>query len=181
MNAAIEAAHAGDSGRGFAVVADEIRKLAENSGNQSKTISTVLKKIKGMIDAITKSTSIVLNRFDEIEKEVQLVSDVESQIRNAMEEQGEGSRQILEAVTQLNTITDQVRNSSSIMTNESKEVHKQSGELKLLSGEIACSIDEITHNTEEMTSAFKKMQEITDDNQGKIQNLSDDVSKFKVE
>jgi methyl-accepting chemotaxis protein len=72
MNAAIEAAHAGESGKGFAVVADEIRKLAENSSEQSKTISTVLKKIKESIDTITKSTSVVLERFSQIQSEVQI-------------------------------------------------------------------------------------------------------------
>jgi methyl-accepting chemotaxis protein len=77
MNAAIEAAHAGEAGKGFAVVADEIRKLAENSGEQSKTISTVLKKIKDCIDKITKSTNNVLNRFEAIDGGVRTVSDQE--------------------------------------------------------------------------------------------------------
>ncbi|MHC6204444.1 methyl-accepting chemotaxis protein [Breznakiellaceae bacterium SP9] len=95
MNAAIEAAHAGESGKGFAVVADEIRKLAESSSEQSKTISTVLKKIKTSIDKITRSTDSVLNKFDAISGGVKTVSEQEEQIRNAMEEQGHGSRQIL--------------------------------------------------------------------------------------
>jgi methyl-accepting chemotaxis protein len=66
MNAAIEAAHAGEAGKGFAVVADEIRKLAESSGEQSKTIGTVLKKIKDSIDKITRSTENVLEKFEAI-------------------------------------------------------------------------------------------------------------------
>ena len=92
MNAAIEAAHAGEAGKGFAVVADEIRKLAESSSEQSKTISTVLKKITSSIDKITKSTENVLSKFEAIDTSVRVVSDQEENIRNAMEEQGQGSK-----------------------------------------------------------------------------------------
>jgi methyl-accepting chemotaxis protein len=67
MNAAIEAAHAGEAGKGFAVVADEIRKLAESSTEQSKTISAILSKIKESIDKIMTSTNEVLQNFDVIE------------------------------------------------------------------------------------------------------------------
>ncbi|WP_461252397.1 methyl-accepting chemotaxis protein, partial [Treponema sp. R8-4-B8] len=67
MNAAIEAAHAGEAGKGFAVVADEIRKLAESSSDQSKTIGTVLKKIAESIKQITSSTENVLARFEAID------------------------------------------------------------------------------------------------------------------
>jgi len=67
MNAAIEAAHAGEAGKGFAVVADEIRKLAESSSDQSKTIGTVLKKIAESIKNITGSTDNVLKKFEAID------------------------------------------------------------------------------------------------------------------
>jgi methyl-accepting chemotaxis protein len=181
MNAAIEAAHAGESGQGFAVVADEIRKLAVNSSSQSKTISSVLKKIKTMIDLITKSTGIVLEQFAKIEEEVQTVSNQESQIRNAMEEQGEGSRQILEAVTQLNSVSSLVRKTSSDMTSESKEVLSQSSELKVITGEIAGNMDEMTQNAEEIANAFVRVEEITHENKENISALSEDIARFKVE
>jgi len=109
MNAAIEAAHAGDSGRGFAVVADEIRKLAESASEQSKTIGTVLKKIKDSIDKITRSTDNVMTKFSAIDDGVKTVAEQEDGILNAMTEQGAGSTQIMQAITQVNEITFQVK------------------------------------------------------------------------
>jgi methyl-accepting chemotaxis protein len=181
MNAAIEAAHAGEAGRGFAVVADEIRKLAENSGKQSKTISVVLKKIKTSIDAITKSTSIVLERFGTIEQEVNTVSNQETQIRNAMQEQEAGSKQILEAITRLNSVTGEVQKSSSEMSGTSKEVLKQSGNLKQISGNVAEAMDGMTKNMEMITSAVTRVLEISMENKENIGNLNSDIGLFKVE
>jgi methyl-accepting chemotaxis protein len=181
MNAAIEAAHAGESGKGFAVVADEIRKLAENSGKQSKTISAVLKKIKASIDTITKSTSVVLERFSTIENEVETVSNQETQIRNAMEEQGVGSRSILEAITQLNSVTGLVRKTSSDMAAESKEVQNQSKDLKQITAEVADSMDEMTSSVEQITGAVMRVKEISDENKDNITTLSKDITRFKVE
>jgi len=121
MNAAIEAAHAGEAGRGFAVVAAEIRKLAESSAVQSKTISTVLKKIKSSIDTITKSTEGVLRKFDAIDEGVKIVAGQENNILNAMEEQGQGSRQILQAMGQLKDITQKVKEEACQMVESSKK------------------------------------------------------------
>ncbi|MCL2293364.1 MAG: methyl-accepting chemotaxis protein, partial [Spirochaetes bacterium] len=112
MNAAIEAAHAGEFGKGFAVVADEIRKLAENSSKQSKTISAVLKKIKGSIDKIIKSTSDVLNKFQTIDSGIKTVAENEYNILRAMEEQSQGSKEVLEAIDEVNKITQQVENAA---------------------------------------------------------------------
>jgi len=181
MNAAIEAAHAGMAGKGFAVVADEIRKLAEDSGKQSKTISAALKKIKTMINSSTESISVVLNRFQAIEEEVKTVSNQESQIRSAMEEQGTGSRQILEAISQLNSVTDLVHKASSEMTTASRQVLNQSNELKQITAHVAGSMDDMTHGVEEISKTITRVQEITEENKENINALSTDTLRFKVE
>ncbi|MCL1814491.1 MAG: methyl-accepting chemotaxis protein [Treponema sp.] len=181
MNAAIEAAHAGDSGKGFAVVADEIRKLAENSSTQSKTISAVLKKIKTSIDAITMSTSVVLGRFSTIEQEVKTVSNQETQIRCAMQEQETGSQKILEAVMRLNSVTGEVQRASSDMSLTSKDVLKQSTKLKQISGNVAGEMDDVTQNAEMITSAVTRVLEISQENKENISSLTSDIARFKVE
>ena len=125
MNAAIEAAHAGEAGRGFAVVADEIRKLAMSSSKQSKTIGGVLKSIKGSIDKITKSTDVVLSKFDAIGDGVKTVTVQEDNILHSMREQGEGSKQILQAVGNVNELTHRVREAARRLVETSKEsLHK---------------------------------------------------------
>lgn len=122
MNASIEAAHAGEAGKGFAVVADEVRKLAESSGLEAKTVSLVLKKIKDAVNKITKSTENLLTKFKHIDTDIKNISTQELSVKNAMEEQTIGSRQILEAINRLIDITQQVKLSSHDLINKNKDI-----------------------------------------------------------
>ncbi|MDR2144160.1 MAG: methyl-accepting chemotaxis protein, partial [Treponema sp.] len=181
MNAAIEAAHAGEAGRGFAVVADEIRNLAENSGKQSKTISSVLKKIKESIDLITNSANTVLSRFQTIGEKIQIVSDQESSILNAMEEQSHGSQEILESVAKLNEITQSVKQGSTEMLTGSQEVIRESKNLETLSEEITGGMNEMTAGVDQINAVVNRVNELSADNRNHIDGLVNEVSKFKVE
>ncbi|WP_461255840.1 methyl-accepting chemotaxis protein [Treponema sp. R80B11-R83G3] len=181
MNAAIEAAHAGEAGKGFAVVADEIRKLAESSSEQSKTIGTVLKKIAESIKKITSSTDNVLKRFEAIETDVKTVSLQEENIRNAMEEQGQGSKQVLQSVGDLNGLTKQVKSSSEEMLNGSQEVMNESRNLEKMTQEITGGMNEMATGSEQINKAVHNVNDMTQKNRQAIDDLLREVSRFKVE
>jgi len=181
MNAAIEAAHAGEAGKGFAVVADEIRKLAESSGEQSKTIGTVLKKIAESIRKISTSTENVLARFEAIDSGVKTVADQEDNIRNAMEEQGEGSKQVLQSVGVLNELTQQVKSGSEEMLNGSQEVMKESQNLERVTQEITGGMNEMASGADQVNIAVNNVNEMTVKNREAIDSLIKEVSRFKVE
>jgi methyl-accepting chemotaxis protein len=181
MNAAIEAAHAGEAGKGFAVVADEIRKLAESSGAQSKTIGMVLKKIAESIKKITISTENVLKKFDAIDSSVKTVSDQEENIRNAMEEQGEGSKQVLQSATSLSELTQQVKGGSEEMLEGSKEVMKESQNLERVTQEITSGMNEMATGADQVNVAVHQVNEISAKNRDAIDALIREVSRFKVE
>jgi methyl-accepting chemotaxis protein len=180
MNAAIEAAHAGDAGRGFAVVADEIRKLAENSGEQSKIISDVLKKIKNSIDKVILSTGDVFKKFEAIDLSVKTVSEQEENILSAMEEQGKGSKQILEVVSNVREITRQVKNGSSSMLEGAKEVIQESHNLEKATQEITGGMNEMASGAEQINTAVHHVNEISFKNREGIDTLIQEVSRFKV-
>ena len=181
MNAAIEAAHAGEAGKGFAVVAGEIRKLAENSGKQSQTISSVLKTISLSIGKISASIEEVLAKFSAIGEKIQTVSDQEGHILHAMEEQSQGSQQILQAVGNLNELTGKVRDGSTEMMTGSKEVITESENLGVVTQEITNGINDMSRSIEEITSAINHINDISRHNRENIDSLAAELAKFKVE
>jgi len=180
MNAAIEAAHAGDAGKGFAVVADEIRKLAESSGEQSKIIGGVLKKIKESIEKISHSTDRVLSRFELIDQGVRTVAEQEEHIRNAMEEQSQGSKQVLQAAGQVGDITQQVKSGSIEMLEGSREVIKESKNLERVTQEITDGMNEMAVGAEQVNRAVSAVNDLTGKTKQNISSLVQSVSRFKV-
>ena len=180
MNAAIEAAHAGESGRGFAVVADEIRKLAESSSEQSKTIGTVLKKIKDSMDKITRSTDNVLNKFEAIDSGVKIVAEQEEAIRRSMEEQNAGSKQVLNASAQVGQVSQEVSGSSIEMLEGSKEVIQESKNLEKVTQEITNGINEMAAGAEQVNKAVNTVNDLTGRTKENISTLVKSVAGFKV-
>jgi methyl-accepting chemotaxis protein len=122
MNAAIEAAHAGESGKGFSVVADEIRKLSETSTAQSKTIGDELKKIQKSISTVVETSKLTTDAFISVSENIKETDTLVSQIKSAMLEQLAGSQQIGDALHLMNDSTIEVRTASAEMSEGQKAI-----------------------------------------------------------
>ena len=180
MNAAIEAAHAGEAGKGFAVVADEIRKLAEESSVQGKTITATLKTLSGEIETLSDSSKTAGEKFNAIFNLSEQVKDMSSRLMEAMKEQENGSREVLGAIKTINAVTNEVQAGSGEMLRGGEGVAEEMRKLDDLTRIIADSMNEMASGAVQISNAVQDVNEITQKNKASIDNLAKEVKKFKV-
>ena len=180
MNAAIEAAHAGESGKGFAVVADEIRKLAEESNAQGKQIGGVLKESIEIIHTLIAAGNGAEQIFDKVYKLATKISEQEDFITRSMQEQMNANTEVLAAIKGINTTTNTVKASSSEMLSGSGEVAREMNKLDGLTQIITNSMDEMSAGAIQINNAVVEVNDLVQKNKESIGILANKVKEFKV-
>ncbi|MDI9561484.1 MAG: methyl-accepting chemotaxis protein [Pseudomonadota bacterium] len=152
LNAAIEAARAGEAGRGFAVVADEVKKLAERTANSTSEIG-------GMIKSIQEEVKQTVSSMESVTKQVGIGVELSAQAGNVL-------GNIVAGVDELNSMVHQIASATEEMAATSEEISKDIESIASISRETSTSSDQIAYASQEMSRLAI--------------NLEKDVSGFTV-
>ena len=180
MNAAIEAAHAGETGKGFAVVADEIRKLAEESNAQGKQIGGVLKESIEIIHTLIAAGNGAEQIFDKVYELATQISGQEDFITRSMQEQMNANKEVLTAIKGINSTTNTVKAGSSEMLSGSGEVAREMNKLDGLTQVITNSMDEMSAGAIQINNAVVEVNDLVQKNKESIEILANKVKEFTV-
>ena len=154
MNAAIEAAHAGEAGSGFSVVADEVRNLAETSAKSARETIELVKAMNRKIASGAETTKKAGDAFKDIATGVSGANEIVLGIARSMSEQSQGAQEILSSVKALIEATEKIKTLSISQ-------HDQSGLVKDAIADIAKSAAKIEEAIQDQAGASQALTRIT--------------------
>ncbi len=181
INAAIEAAHAGDSGRGFAVVADEIRKLSENSSASSTRIAMEVRAIIGQIKNTADNSRQLQDSIAVMVNDIRSTAEAFTDINSSTLEMSSGSDQVLQAMSSLSDMAVTLSDAAADMQNGTERVSNNISSVIRLSQLTNSAIEEITSGSREIMSAMSEISGSVQELGDKTKRLSDDVNSFRTE
>lgn len=180
MNAAIEAAHAGEAGRGFAVVAEEIRKLAESTNANSKKIRDTMNGMAERVNEVLDGSNELLTSFQQILAETRSSDDALSEISSSIQEISLGSNEIMNAMNSLNTVTNDIQEKTESIHSSINETNASIKDVYSIGSSVNEEIDELDREMREIESLIEKVNHLNSENSKSINELNIEMEKFEV-